>query len=91
MESGVTVGCHIDALQGPGGHVSVNIHYQNPWKMWDVDLTDEFMELLWGETGAVLSHKDREPYRRNDFLIASEEGQAIRTGQTLSAPLSYTV
>lgn len=22
--------CHIDALQGPGGHVSVNIHYQNP-------------------------------------------------------------
>lgn len=22
--------CQIDALQGPGGHVSVNIHYQNP-------------------------------------------------------------
>lgn len=22
--------CHSDALRGPGGHVSVNIHYQNP-------------------------------------------------------------
>lgn len=72
--------CHIDASQGPGGHRSVNIHYQNPQKMLGVDITSGLRSIFRGRgscdgTKQLCSH--------NDFLVANEEGQAIKTGWAL--------
>lgn len=73
--------CHIDALQGPGGHISVNIHYQNPKKMWGVDLTDTLLSIFKGGKGSRVGREQL--CRHNDFLAANEEGQAIKTAETL--------
>lgn len=81
--------CHIDALLNTEGHVSVNIHYQNPEKnVWRWPHQQFTLYLRgkgsWKGRGQLCSS--------DDSLLANEEGQAIKIGWgCVSTPLSYAV